>query len=630
MSIEIQAELKNNKIYFYLSEYLPLDVFSDYNKIMHKLYAQWNKEDKRWTCKLNQFKAISIGLDNESWMVIPSKKVLEKLNELEKGCETKTFRQSFDKSCLNNGIELFDYQLEDINFLVQQNRSYNFNDFGCGKSLSGTALFSFFYMKGFIEKIFYFTKAGLSLDIKRKILKFSNQFKDEDIIICDNDNKLKLFEEYKDKKLFIIGYEFIPYVFCNYCSKMKKGVRSGKSKNKLSDSKKNCRCKKPNLDLKEKLNVNGNMMLICDESHKVMNPDGVWYKLLNNHKEYFEFRHMMSATPNPNRYEQKWSQINLLDESIINLDYKAFCSYISKEQGDEYSNTKIIEYDAEKISKIEDKLKGWGVRRLKSDIKWFTKKKIVDDPIYIELTKEQRELYNLFCNYEFSLLKQEKEVVYEVDILNKFPYMSQIIDYPMMLRDKINSEEIKKLIDKIDFSKTGKMLMLKDMIDDLMSVNEKVIVVDWRPSTLNYMNDYFRKKGYGCEVLHGENEIPKGVDKRVYRQQIIDKFNDKNSDLKILFLSSLVGGAGFDLQYACRNMIINTLSFDAENYMQMCDRIFRIINEWDVRIRMLIYANTLDEKRLRMSLNREKLNNNVSKNNILSKEEYQQLFMGLR
>jgi hypothetical protein len=73
-----------------------------------------------------------------------------------------------------------------------------------------------------------------------------------------------------------------------------------------------------------------------------------------------------------------------------------------------------------------------------------------------------------------------------------------------------------------------------------------------------------------------------------------------------------------------------SLSWNSADFQQTQDRIYRIINEKDVNIKIFVYDKTLDMKRLRMALNREKLNQGVHKNTVLTKEEYKKLFEGIR
>jgi hypothetical protein len=689
---EILASLDNKRIYFKPKHFLDNDEFRIYLQTMNTIpNIQFDKKTRKgYYCSVPKFLEIEYSIKDDGWDLIRDGSLRGIASDLYRNSSTKNYRNFFDVSVLKK--DLLDFQREDVNFFIQKNRTANFSDMGLGKTVESIAAFSYLYNRNFIDKIFIFLLGSLSYNWKREILSFSNQFVEEDIIICDNTNKYNLLKE--RKKIYIIPYNLLGDVFCSACDKMNPPVKIPKeityvnmnkriinrlekeedaefvkscferdkdkkvwvrntkdilkkyprlkeillsiNFNRVRDSKKSCQCSEDKLlALKEMIGSETNMMAVCDESQSMMNTKSVTFKILNNYKQFFEFRHIMSATPNINGFEDVWTQMSFLDESIIGMPYRNFCRFIAKEMGrtfrskdgsnkEQYVAGMITEYNADNIKIIDDKMKSWVLRKFKRDVPWFKINKYVDT-LFFDLTYDHRILYQTFCNYQFDILREDGDVVYALDIMNTFPYIAQVIDFPPMLLKKVQDPKVLKLISDFDYTKSAKFLALEEMVNEHMSKGEKIIISDWRPDVMNYLSEKFSK--HRNVIIDGEQKSSGGKDRNSVRQDIIDDFNNSDSDLKILFLSSMIG-AGFNLNKACRNLIFYNLGFDAENFVQTQDRIYRINNLWDVNIKVMVYDRTIDYKRYKVNMNREKINDSIFGNKVLTVEEYRKIFEG--
>jgi hypothetical protein len=620
--MEVYADVVGKKVPIRLMEYAEKDVFMDFNNFLRENYCSYDDGLKSRYCALKDFREIKYVLEKEGYSIEMSSELQKELDKITPSKQTRLVRRVVDQSVLKDGVELYDYQLEDVNFFVQRNRSGNFNDTGLGKTITAITTMSHFFHTGEIEKAFIFVMGSLCYNWKREILMFSRLFEEDNILIVDNKTKLTILDEHTDKKIYIVPYNLAPTIFCNHCERVTGG------KVGLFESKKRCRCNKMRVDLKKKLGVQSEMMMICDESQVVMNPKAVTTKVLDSHKNCFEYRHIMTATPYPTGVEQLYAQVRMLDDSILGMTYSHFCRFIANQQGNEYDRDAIVSYNADNISKVIDKVYWWAVKRMKKDIPWFDKNKSIDT-IYAGLTAEHQHLYHAFCNHNFQLIKSEynSEVVASV-IVNKFPYISQMLDFPPMLLGKVDlPTALEKKLESFDFNKSGKVLILDDLLKKHMDAGEKVVVADWRPALLDFLA--MKYSSHGTEVMHGEQEIPKGMKMNEYRQNIVDRFNDPDSGVNILFVSSIVAGAGFNMNAVCKNLIFFNLSFHALHYMQMQDRIYRITNQHDVNVKVLVYDRTIDLKRYRININREKLNNNLHKNKLMTQDEFKKLFEGV-
>jgi superfamily II DNA or RNA helicase len=376
---------------------------------------------------------------------------------------------------------------------------------------------------------------------------------------------------------------------------------------------------KPFVDIKEKWNKN-NIALIIDESHELKSTKAVRTKALLAHKDYFNYRYLLSATPAINKFEDWWTGMFILDKGVIQFSENAFKIYIANDIGDNYSIFNIRTYNKRHINDVKSKLQMHVLKRLKKDLPEVKTKQIIK-PIYLRMTQKQYELYRSFIHNEVVRLKEEFDTITARLIFQKYPYLVQIIDNPMLLVDKVENDEVNNKLRKWKFEEDARLVYLKSTLEDYIdNLNEKVIIFDNHPVTLSKLADMFSK--YNPLVLHGQLK-----DDAKERQRKIDLFNDKKSLNKLFLISTQIGGAGLNLHYACRRIIFYTLPNDATLTRQAQDRIYRVTSEHDSIVEMLIFDHSIDLIRYNRNISRIELNDNFL-NKPLSDDEINRLFLG--
>lgn len=476
-------------------------------------------------------------------------------------------------------------------------------------TIESIGLFSQLYKENKIDGIFIVVKIGTSYNWKKEILKFSNIFKEEDIEIILNKNKIKPFEKNKNKKIIIISNHLLRYVFASY--------RKDYSKIKLSK----IRWNKSYVDIFDKWNKNS-LALIIDEVHEFKNSSSLRSKSIQAHKNFFEYRFILSATPAINYFENYWNQFNILDESIIPYSENAFKIYISKEIGDKYSSYTIREYNHKNIKEIKDRISPFIIQRLKKDLPEVKTKQFIK-PIYLEMSEKQRKLYDIFIDYTIKELKKEYDFIDLKLIFEKyFAYILQIIDNPLLLEGKINDEKFNKLLNSWKITDDSRFIytksVLKTYIEDF---DEKVILFDNHPKTLDFLYEQFKK--YNPLIVHGHTK-----DNEETKLEKQDLFNDKNSKYKLFLLSSLIGGSSWNLENACRRELFYILPYDTTITRQAFDRVYRITSKYDSIIEMLIIDKSIDNLRYLKNVKRIEINDNFLRKN-LSEDEIKSLFLGI-
>ncbi len=587
------------------------DTFETYVSFLKSIYISWDKNICFWKVPYNRIDEVLMWFEKKDYDYMLTSLAKEKFDEFKKNNflpETKFYRNvDVDFSVLKN-CTLFDYQKVGVKWLLQRSRAYLADDAGLGKTIQCIAVISQLYKENKIDSAFIVVRNGLTYNWFREICTYSNEFSEKDIVVIDNKNKIRIFNSVTDKKIIIVPNHLLGDVFASY----KKNYDSVK---KLSDLKWN----KDLVDIKKEWNKNS-IALIIDEAHELKNTKAVRTKAIISHKDMFEYRYLLSATPAINRFEDWWSGLHILDKSILSYSENAFKIYISNDIGNKFSLYSIITYNQQRINEVKDKISTYVLKRVKKDLPEVRTKQIIK-PIYLAMTYKQQDLYDSFIRNEVIRLKKEYDIITRNLILQKFPYLIQIIDNPELLLGKVQNPDVEYKLLKWKFEEDTRLIYLKNALEDYIeNLQEKVIVFDNHPLTLNKLSELFKK--YNPLLLHGQlNESS------LQRQEKIDLFNDKNSKYKLFLISTQVGGAGLNLHHACRRIIFYTLPYDATLTRQAQDRVYRITSEFDSIVEMLVIDNSIDTIRYTRNVSRIELND-AFLNKELSDKELDELFSG--
>jgi SNF2 family DNA or RNA helicase len=95
-----------------------------------------------------------------------------------------------------------------------------------------------------------------------------------------------------------------------------------------------------------------------------------------------------------------------------------------------------------------------------------------------------------------------------------------------------------------------------------------------------------------------------GQTKERDRQRFVDEFNDPESDVEVMLLSTKAGGLGLTLTGADRAIIYDP-SFNPAEDSQAVDRCYRIGQKRDVKVFRFIAAGTVEEKMLEKQVHKD-------------------------
>lgn len=549
-------------------------IFLFYDKNLRGWKIPKNKEDQ--TAMFVE-KVLKRGVQYDSVIVSKEKQTIFKRSA------------DFDERVLK--VKLYDYQKEDVLWGLKRNRAFIASDPGIGKTIESISIFSQLKKEGKIDGILLLVKNNLTFHWKREILEFSSVFSEEDILVVDNKNKKTIFLQDVPPTIVICPNHLLKDIF-------------KQDADLLSLWQKSCLC------------------LVLDESHEFKNSSSKRTQSLYNILSSFHYRYELSATPAINGFEDWYTQMNILDESIIPVNQLVFKMDIAKTMGTKYDPYAITSYRQDKLKEYLEKFKPWVVKRIKSDLPEMKAKQIVK-PIYLEMSKKQKAIYKLVKDIYIQKAKLDGGtggVVYS-QIENKYPYLVMAIDNPSMLKSRIvedpyeDFKQLEPLLTHWSEEDSTKISYLDEFLEQkIKKEREKVVVFDTHPLTLNSM--FERYKEYSPLMIHGQLGLS-----MVDRQKIVDDFNDKHSLNKLILLNVQTGGTGLNLQKACNTVVFFTTPSDSTLYRQALDRTHRINSERDTMITILVYDKSYDDKRCKTNIKRTQVNDYSFKAEI---EEYLQ------
>lgn len=312
--------------------------------------------------------------------------------------------------------------------------------------------------------------------------------------------------------------------------------------------------------------------VILDESAKIKNPNSTLAKVVFELAPLFKKRVIMTGTPSANRPYDIWSQVYFLDQGkSLGSNFQEF-----KRQADFgndfYDDLAAQDFFESFIATINKKISRFAVRQTKNS-------GVIDLP--------QKKYIKVTTDWETNQYEMYRQVQKEMRVV--------IMRDGVLMED--NSEEILKrllrlvqiasnprLIDENYRSIPKKLVYLRDIVENICSKDEKVII--WTSFTGNV--DWLFKElfSFGTCKVHGKIEIDR-------RNNAIERFS---SDHKTKVLVATPGAAKEGLTLTVANHVIfYDRTFSLDDYLQAQDRIHRISQKRTCYVYNLIMQDSIDE-----------------------------------
>ncbi|HOJ63757.1 MAG TPA: DEAD/DEAH box helicase [Spirochaetota bacterium] len=316
--------------------------------------------------------------------------------------------------------------------------------------------------------------------------------------------------------------------------------------------------------------------LILDEAQNIKNSRSLLFKTV----KIINSKHRLSLTGTPieNNTFELWSQFNFLNPSLLgNLnDFKHKFVYPIE-----------VHKDKNAVEKLRKTIYPFILRRKKEEVaKDLPEKEEII--VYCEMNKEQREFYNELRDYYRDHIGETivKNGVMSsvIQILEALLRLRQACLFPSLVTDKYKDLE------------STKFETLKDVIEEILMEDHKILLFSQFVQSLKIIEDYVKKKNIQYSYIDGQTKK---------RDVEIKKFQeDKN--VKLFLISLKAGGVGINLTAADYVILFDPWWNPAvEN--QAVDRSHRIGQTKKVIVYRLIVKDTVEERILELQQRKKEL-----------------------
>ena len=314
-------------------------------------------------------------------------------------------------------------------------------------------------------------------------------------------------------------------------------------------------------------------LMAVDESTTIKTPSASRTKNVLRVGKLAQYRRIMTGSPVTKNPLDIFSQLEFLSPTILKQNYWAFRSRYAIMRNVNFGprSTQLV-VGFQRLPELNKVVEQHSYRVLKEDCLDLPDK--VYEKRFVSLTPEQVKAYEEMRR--FNMTELEGEVMTSLSSLTALIRLHQISCGHVTL----DSGETKAL-------KSNRMNELLNVLDE---VEGKVIIWASYRFDLKHIEEILKNK-FGEESTASYFGDTKDKD----RQDIVERFQDKNSKLKYFVGNPSTGGYGLTLT-AAHTVIYYSNTYDLEKRMQSEDRAHRIGQVNKVTYIDLISEGTVDEK----------------------------------
>ncbi|KAL6439499.1 hypothetical protein ACFW04_003958 [Cataglyphis niger] len=350
-------------------------------------------------------------------------------------------------------------------------------------------------------------------------------------------------------------------------------------------------------------------LLVCDEGHRLKNSSIKAGKLLReiNCKN----RIMLTGTPIQNDLKEFYTLVDFVNPGILgsSVEYKNYYEDPIVASQCPNADENVVSLGSERATELHERTKSFILRRTQNTINKYLpcKYEIV---LFCSLTSEQMDLYSLVTDAWFNkICLQDKNLTH----LSIIIALKKICNHPnLFINDKENAlrETLSKAIytmqlkeDKNFIKYCGKITILQVLMRNLKKTDEKLVLVSYYTQTLDLFETICGIEGLKFLRLDGTTSCP-------IRSKVIEQFNTRSDNSKVLLLSAKAGGVGLNLPGASRLVLFDS-DWNPASDVQAMARIWRDGQKKDVYIYRLLTTGTIEEKIYQRQISKASLSESV-------------------
>ena len=317
---------------------------------------------------------------------------------------------------------------------------------------------------------------------------------------------------------------------------------------------------------------------VIDEAHYMKQEDGVWANAVLTTSRHALKRCVLTGTPFPRTYADGINEFAALfpDGELFSTDVRAKIRRSSDENDHESAR-----------HQLENAIDGLYYRVRKRDLE-------LSDPVFlpptlVPMNPIERELYDSIetriAQLEDKIGDNDFETILKLrkgGLVRK----RQATSYAKLLLSSIDNIH-EDVIDPLEDHLTHKILSyderevpakLEQLIENvrrLQVASLKVVIWTNFVGTLFRIKDAFDALDWDNRVVYGGTPTDDAQDGDS-REEIIEEFKDRNSNLDILIANPAACAESISLHKTCHNAIYYDLSYNCAEYLQSLDRIHRV------------------------------------------------------
>lgn len=533
------------------------DCFAQKELIKDKFGAVWSKSQKAWLTapsedKLNALIKMGATIDKS---VYDSIGVKQKLHGLLQSIKDKSyvpkdnFADLFVEEFNNEPFGLMEHQVYGANFATEIYKAGNTGcmlsmEMGTGKTLTAIAMIGRQYKEGNFDKLLVVCPKVAMKVWKDEFDKFA---KFDYSIACLQGTQKKridamnwLVENGKGLQVVIINYEYVA-TFLPILEKWKPNV------------------------------------ILCDESHRIKGATTQQTKAVTKLGNASKFRICLTGTPLTSNVIDFFSQYRFMDSTVFGLSITCYKNrYILTGMFGEY-----LRPNPSTFKELQSKINSIAYRVTKEECMTLPPFKDVIIPVDIDCMKQYKELERDYITW-----LNENESISVTNALSQTLQLRQMTGGFYYTYDEGVGKKITNFIDK------SKLLTCMELIDDLVSNGNKVVVFAEFQAEIEALYEECLKKKYKCGTYYGKTNDRD-------RAELVNGF--QNGDIQVFIGQIESAGISITLTSAT-HMIFYSTGYKYGVYDQARARIHRKGQKNACTYYHLIANNTIDKKILR-SLN---------------------------
>ena len=262
---------------------------------------------------------------------------------------------------------------------------------------------------------------------------------------------------------------------------------------------------------------------------------------------------------------------------------------------DQFSHSAATHYqvleDAKKLAELRDIINPFILRRLKTKVE----KSIPDKEeriIDVELTTLQKQYYRALYDRNREFLEQGVQKSTLPNLINLEVQLRKCCNHPWLIEGTIEREGVDEL-DNDEYCKrmieaSGKMVLLDKLLAKLEREGHKVLIFSQMRKMLDILEEMMKYRNYRFERFDGTT-------KSHDRQAAIDRFCSPKFDILVFLLTTRAGGQGLNL-VAADTVIIFDSDWNPQQDIQAQARCHRIGQTRAVSVYRLVTRKTYEAR----------------------------------